>query len=291
MEMLRRIFVPLSVLGAVLLPAYFAVAGLGVRFGWWDIRTGLLDMSFTNGPLIILGALGLSVVALLLALIVQPRAGVGLALLALLVPLAGFIGTTQCVSLRYPFDVPKLVETPSYPPIHDVSTDLIDAPVFTDKMMALRGESSNAIELPETKFPDTERMQARGLAGKTRAEVQAASFPDIVPIHVAAAKSEDVYVAAVKAVKKIGLELVTEDKAGGIIEGTSTSLWYGFKDDVVVRIRPFGVGDDVVVDVRSVSRVGGGDMGANGKRVRKFTEALEAQEIPRSVSGDKTLAD
>jgi len=56
------------------------------------------------------------------------------------------------------------------------------------------------------------------------------------------------------------------------IEATDTTLLFGFKDDVVVRITPQAQGS--VVDVRSLSRVGGSDFGTNAKRVRAYLRRL-----------------
>jgi len=58
----------------------------------------------------------------------------------------------------------------------------------------------------------------------------------------------------------------------GTIEATETTFWFGFKDDVVIRIRPEGAGSRV--DVRSKSRVGKSDLGANAARIRRFAAAL-----------------
>ena len=63
---------------------------------------------------------------------------------------------------------------------------------------------------------------------------------------------------------------MTVDPDRGFMEATDTTYWFGFKDDVAVRLRP--VGDDATrVDVRSISRFGGGDMGANAARIRQFS--------------------
>jgi uncharacterized protein (DUF1499 family) len=56
------------------------------------------------------------------------------------------------------------------------------------------------------------------------------------------------------------------------VEATDTTFWFGFKDDVVVRVRPEGEGSRI--DVRSMSRVGVSDLGANAERVRKFLAKL-----------------
>ena len=60
--------------------------------------------------------------------------------------------------------------------------------------------------------------------------------------------------------------------AEGRIEATDTTRWFGFKDDIVIRVRPEGAGSRV--DVRSVSRVGRGDVGTNARRIRDFLKAL-----------------
>ncbi|MEX2241047.1 MAG: DUF1499 domain-containing protein [Burkholderiales bacterium] len=70
----------------------------------------------------------------------------------------------------------------------------------------------------------------------------------------------------------MGWEIVATDAAAGRIEATDTTFWFGFKDDVVIRVEGDGAGSRV--DVRSVSRVGVGDVGANAKRIRAYLRAL-----------------
>ena len=60
--------------------------------------------------------------------------------------------------------------------------------------------------------------------------------------------------------------------ADGRIEATDTTRWFGFKDDVVVRVKPEGTGSRV--DVRSLSRVGRSDVGKNASRIRAYLTAL-----------------
>jgi uncharacterized protein (DUF1499 family) len=66
----------------------------------------------------------------------------------------------------------------------------------------------------------------------------------------------------------MGWELVAADSMAGRIEATATTPWFGFKDDVVVQVRPEGTGSRI--DVRSVSRVGKSDLGVNAKRIRAY---------------------
>jgi uncharacterized protein (DUF1499 family) len=76
----------------------------------------------------------------------------------------------------------------------------------------------------------------------------------------------------------MGWEIVATDSATGRVEATATTPWFGFKDDVVVRVRSAASGSRI--DVRSVSRVGGSDIGTNAKRIRSYLAKV------RSASGD-----
>jgi len=70
----------------------------------------------------------------------------------------------------------------------------------------------------------------------------------------------------------MGWEIVSSNSGKGIIEATATTFWFGFKDDIVVRISPQGSGS--LIDMRSLSRVGKSDVGTNAARIRKFFKAL-----------------
>ena len=86
---------------------------------------------------------------------------------------------------------------------------------------------------------------------------------------------------AAAAARELGWEIVAEAPSEGRLEATDRTLWFGFTDDVVIRIRShLFVGSEVVdgsrVDIRSVSRVGLSDLGANARRVRAFLAKLTA---------------
>jgi len=73
---------------------------------------------------------------------------------------------------------------------------------------------------------------------------------------------------------------VDENPAEGRIEATATTRWFGFKDDVVLRIVP-AAGNGSRVDIRSVSRVGRSDVGTNARRIRAFLKMFtEAPKTP-----------
>ena len=80
---------------------------------------------------------------------------------------------------------------------------------------------------------------------------------------------------ALVAARKMDWEIVDANKRAGRIEATDTTFWFGFKDDVVIRVRPIGEGRSRI-DVRSTSRVGMGDIGTNAKRVRNYLKAVDS---------------
>ena len=84
------------------------------------------------------------------------------------------------------------------------------------------------------------------------------------------------YQAALDTVNAKGWKIVTAEPEEGRIEATETSFWFEFKDDIMIRVLPEGESGSRI-DVRSVSRVGLSDLGANAKRVKLFLEDLETR--------------
>lgn len=141
----------------------------------------------------------------------------------------------------------------SVPPIHDITTDLDNPPAFVD-ILPLRADAPNSADYD----PEVAPQQREG-------------YPDLRPITLDAPPAA-AFERALAAVHDLGWELVASDAGAGRIEATDTTFWYGFKDDVVVRIRPEGGGSRI--DVRSVSRVGRSDVGANAARIRAYAARL-----------------
>jgi uncharacterized protein (DUF1499 family) len=142
------------------------------------------------------------------------------------------------------------------PPIHDISTDLEDPPAFI-AVLPRRGERANPVEH----------------AGAAVAEAQRTAYPDIRSLTLELAPAE-AFALALRAARDMGWEIVAQDVGNGRIEATATTFWFGFKDDVVVRILPSAAGSRI--DVRSLSRVGVGvgDAGTNAKRIRRYFARL-----------------
>ena len=84
----------------------------------------------------------------------------------------------------------------------------------------------------------------------------------------------EAFARALTTAERLGWEIVAQDADSGLIEATDTTFWMGFKDDVVIRLRPEGAGTRV--DMRSVSRVGRSDIGVNAARVAGYMEELQA---------------
>lgn len=262
MNVVRNIWVRVALVLALATPLYFLIAAFGVKFGLLDWRIGFGLMTFRLGGLVLMGVAGLALIGLILALAVPPRGqGWKSALVALAVPAIG---------LGYALYVRQQAQ--AIPPIHDITTDFVDPPTFSDAVVAARAQvgGGNGLET-DARLPEDPRFGE--WSGMRVQDVQRNEYSDILPIRVALAP-ETTFDRALEAMRAIGLRVGVQDRADGRIEATARSFWYGFVDDFVVRIRPAPTGEGSIVDVRSVSRVGLSDLGANARRVRAFTREL-----------------
>jgi len=78
---------------------------------------------------------------------------------------------------------------------------------------------------------------------------------------------------ALQMAQALGWEIYHQDRNAGVIEAVDTTAIMAFKDDVVIRVRSNAQG--TLLDLRSVSRVGVGDLGANAKRIRTFEQRFQ----------------
>jgi uncharacterized protein (DUF1499 family) len=225
------------------------LSGPGTRAGWWDFRMGFSLMRWAAYAGIAAAVLGL--VALVLS---RGRGRVIAGVALLLGALAWF----------YPWNLRR--GAGQYPPIHDITTDTQNPPVFV-AVAPLRQDAPNPMEYE----------------GDSIAAQQARAYPDVRPLMMAM-PVDSAFSAAVRVAREMGWELVDQDRRDGRIEATATTPWFGFKDDVVIRVTSAsGISR---VDVRSVSRVGRGDVGANAKRVRAYLDALRATD-PNPIGDTK----
>jgi len=109
--------------------------------------------------------------------------------------------------------------------------------------------------------------------GAALAAQQRAGYPDLGPARFTA-PPERVFARAAEVARGLGWEVVAAVPAEGRLEATDRTRWFGFRDDVVIRVARDGSGTRV--DIRSVSRVGRSDLGTNAHRIRAFVDALRA---------------
>jgi len=243
MEPRLRWLVAFAVGVAALAALVLLASGLGARAGLWSSRAGFSMLRWA-AFLAIFGAV-LSVVALVLA---RVTGGGGSAILAgaLVVAVAVFlVPWSQAQQAR------------RVPWIHDVTTDTADPPAFV-AVLPLRAGAPNPADY----------------GGPEVAAAQARAYPDVVPLHLATTPPAAAFPRALAAARDLGWTIVAAEPAEGRIEATATTRWFGFKDDIVVRIRPEGAGSRI--DVRSLSRVGKSDLGMNARRIRDYLARLRS---------------
>jgi uncharacterized protein (DUF1499 family) len=141
--------------------------------------------------------------------------------------------------------VSNLVRARSVPPINDISTDTEKPPQFAGNRA--------------------------GYPSKDTIEQQRAAYPDIQPLRLGVAPNI-AFERAKGAAEEMGWQVVAEEPSAGRIEAVATTFWFGFKDDVVIRVAADGAGSRV--DIRSKSRVGRGDVGTNARRIRDYLKRL-----------------
>lgn len=229
-------------LGLALLCVLAAMAsGFGYRAGLWHFRTGFLILRVAAFAALTAGAI------CLLSLVLARGARASL--------IAAALGVLIALGFAYvPWQWKQTLDRLPY--IHDITTDTDNPPLFVEAGK-LRKEGDHPIAYDG---PDVAAEQKK-------------AYPDIVPLIVPQPRDK-VFDAARKALADLGISPSGEDRAQGRIEGSDTSFWYGFVDDVAIRITEAAQGTRV--DVRSKSRVGRSDLGQNAKRVRAILAKLKA---------------
>jgi uncharacterized protein (DUF1499 family) len=236
-----RLGATLVVVSAVLMLA----APLGYVTGTLPLRMALLAV-FMCGALaaVVAAVVSLAGVIVTLRRPKGARRGLAMAVVSFLLGAA-----LIAVPARFRMGGPK-------PLIHDISTDTQDPPQFVAVLPLRANEPNTAV-----------------YGGEAIASQQRAAYPDLQPYQMNVPPAQ-AFERALAAVHTMGWSLVAAEASDGRIEATDTTFWFRFKDDVIVRIRPSGTGSRV--DVRSLSRIGLGDVGTNAARIRAFLDVLKA---------------
>jgi uncharacterized protein (DUF1499 family) len=235
----------LSLALAVIAFTLLGLGPIGWRAGWWHFRFAFLTL-MPWAAYFGIAALVVSVLTLLFGRSRIEARGIAVAILAFAV--GGLIAYV-------PWHYDQIRQT--VPPIHDITTDPDNPPAFVV-----------VVPLREAVGPD--RVSYEGVK---IAEQQRQAYPDIVPL-VLALPPASAFNRALDTAQRMGWTIVAADDAAGRIEASDKSRWFGFIDDIIVRITPAGSGSRV--DLRSSSRLGRSDFGVNAARVESYLSALRA---------------
>lgn len=229
------------------------IAAVGTGAGAWPYGTGLGVLRYALYAAVAGGLL--AIVGWFVSRRSRARTGWinGLALVAALL-FTGYLGR-QIATAR------------SVPAIHDAATDLDDLPQFS----RLSVRADNLENIPDQGRPELTAMDPESRWKALHRE----AYSDLRPLRLAAPQPE-VLRRAERLARERGWEVAGVDPRAGTVEATATTLFFRFKDDVVVRVRPDPArAGGSIVDMRSISRVGGSDVGVNAARIRSFLEELE----------------
>jgi uncharacterized protein (DUF1499 family) len=216
------------------------VGGWGNRAGWWDYRVAFTVLRWCAW--IGLGAAAVAAVGGTLAMPDNRRRRV---------PAIAIVGV---VLGSLVFGIPWAAQSKRSVPINDITTDTANPPRYVD-IAPLRASAPVKIDY----------------GGEETAAQQRKAYPDIAPARVNLSR-EQAYERSLQVARSLGWDIVAAVPAEGRIEATDTTLFMGFRDDIVIRVLPEGNGSRI--DVRSHSRVGRGDFGANATRVRAFLKRV-----------------
>jgi Protein of unknown function (DUF1499) len=238
----RSLLLPvLGVMLAIGALAILVAAGFGSRFGLWHFRTGFTLLKY--------GAwCGLA--AALVSLTAASHVFKGKRMFAIVLVLAGLTGGVVAFALP----VQWKLAAQRLPRIHDITTDTFTPPRFV-AIVPLRKDAANPVEY----------------GGSEIAVLQRTAYPDLVTA-ILNLPTAQAFERALDTARGMGWEIVAAVPGEWRIEATDTTFWFGFKDDIVIRITP--AENRSLVDIRSVSRVGVSDVGTNAKRIRAYLKKL-----------------
>lgn len=221
------------------------LSGFGVRRGLWDFRSGLTLLRWAAYGGVLSGMV--SLIGCLVTLTgkrVMKKPGLILAFAGIIVSMV-----VAGVPLSW------LNTARRVPPIHDITTDTENPPRFV-AILPLRKGALNPVEY----------------GGPEVAAMQHKAYPGIAPLTLDRDPART-FDEALGAARELGWKIIDSSEDDGRIEATDETFWFGFKDDIVIRVTATDHGSRV--DARSLSRVGRSDVGTNARRIKKFLDTLE----------------
>ncbi len=221
------------------------LSGSGTSYGLWNYRTGLsvLRGSAYGG----IAAAAISLIGLIASLRIVIVRGFLWALLGVVM---------GCLIAGVVLHWKHVAE--NVPGIHDITTDTENPPQFFTILKLLKSDVNSPV-----------------YGGDKVAAQQRKAYPDIVPLILPAPPAQ-AFESALAVARKLGWQIIDANKNAGRIEAVATTFWFGFNDDIVIRLRQQNSG--CRVDIRSESRVGVSDLGKNAERIRQFLRQLKERK-------------
>ncbi len=231
-------WVTLNLILALVVLLAFPVAAIGTRWGIWSYGNAFLGLrlEFFLGLIVII----MSVILLVVQFTSANKMFLGTVIVSLVFALLAI------TPLIHQFN-----QANKLPKIHDITTDWENPPQF-QAALALRPADSNTVVYQ----------------GEEIASQQRAAYSDVQPI-LTDLNPQAAFRVAKAAVRQLKWDMTLDNADHGIIEASQTSFWFGFTDDIIIRVQAENQGGSRV-DIRSVSRVGVSDIGANAARISKF---------------------
>jgi uncharacterized protein (DUF1499 family) len=230
-------------------------SGFGYRLEVLPLQTALLQVLPVGAYIAAAGGV-LCLITLLLGFTAHKGAARGLSVAVIVALIAAGFATYLPYSMRK--------QASGVPPIHDITTDTEDPPAFVD-VLPLR-------EQTHARNPAVYERDRSGQRTINVPEAQAKAYPDIKTLLFDGVPPADAYKRALAAVRQSGWTIVADKPEEGRIEAWDKTFWFGFIDDVVIRVAATDAGSKI--DIRSLSRVGGSDIGKNAQRIRGYVKTL-----------------
>lgn len=223
----------------------FVMSGYGYQFEWWGLGTAFRIM--------IPGGAILGLIALILGIVYTLKARKSEQKVSgqWMIIVAAVLGLALIGNFGYWYmEIQK-----GYPPIHDITTDTENPPEFV-AIVPLRADAPNQTEY----------------GGEEVASTQKEFYGDIEPLYLDVPPGE-AFDVALRAAGQTSWKIVGAFKEDLRIEAYHKLPWFGFIDDVVIRVDTTEQGSRI--DVRSVSRVGRGDLGVNAHRIKEYLNLID----------------
>jgi hypothetical protein len=245
-------FAHLAFVIAFVTPLFLLLCMMATHLGFISNDLGFKTLTLGIAPRMAMGAIGIGCLSLLISIFMAPRRCGPWALAALAIS-AGLLGGYYYYHKALKND----------PPIWDVATNWERPLSFSDKLIAARGKEAAMVE----DYPRVPRNESLDWGGRSVADINGETCPAAKTItHKIITEAQSAAIADMLRASHYTVFGVSPWR----IEATYQDNFYGFKSDIVIRIDPESV------DVRSVSRYGMPDLGANCRRVTDIVNKIKA---------------